>query len=489
MKNQHIAPEWKQLIDAAEDGYLLVDTAGIVVVMNTASARIGQRFLAGNFAPGVSLVQPLSPERKKAVQHSLSSAFKGHQVSYEVCYPFESSSVWLQADYNPVRNEQEVITHVAVTIKDISEKKLLEASVKKQTLLFENSFKSSGVAMALVSASGNFLEVNAALCQLFDFTRHELQHKTFQDLTHPEDLTRDLWLLRQVLQNRREGYRMEKRYIDRNGRIIWAILTVSLVRDGDGAPDFFITQIDDITETKQLISALDNSRLDLQNTASALQEQVSQLQDFGHIVGHDLRTRASAIHLLVDSGGDIDVEELPEVFAMLKTSSASILDTLSMLMTMIRPGNNSEQSLLKPEADAIVKQLTASLPPGAANFKMNFSAAGVRYPKPYLYSLFYNLLSNAVKYRSNQKKLEVSLSAHATGDGKVVIEIKDNGIGIDLERYGNDIFKMHQTFHEGYDSKGIGLFITKNQLERSGGTISVKSAPGKGTTFTIMLPE
>jgi signal transduction histidine kinase len=108
----------------------------------------------------------------------------------------------------------------------------------------------------------------------------------------------------------------------------------------------------------------------------------------------------------------------------------------------------------------------------------------ISYPKVYLESILYNLLSNALKYIAKDKIPEIIVSTY-TQDNRTILSVKDNGIGLDMNKYGNKIFKLNQVFHKGYDSKGIGLFITKTQVESLGGNIEVKSVLNEGSEFIV----
>ena len=99
-------------------------------------------------------------------------------------------------------------------------------------------------------------------------------------------------------------------------------------------------------------------------------------------------------------------------------------------------------------------------------------------------SILSNLLSNAIKYKSNNKPLEITVKADQVKD-KTILTFSDNGIGIDLERNKDKVFGLYQRFHDYPDSKGLGLYLVKSQVEAMDGTISIKSDVNKGTTFTI----
>jgi diguanylate cyclase (GGDEF)-like protein/PAS domain S-box-containing protein len=117
---------------------------------------------------------------------------------------------------------------------------------------FRLAFEHAPIGIALVSLDGGFTRVNRALCDLLGFDVSELVSKTFQEITHPEDLDIDLEYVRQVIAGDLRAYEMEKRYFHHDGHIVWVLLSVALVRDAEGDPLYFISQIQDISERKQL---------------------------------------------------------------------------------------------------------------------------------------------------------------------------------------------------------------------------------------------
>jgi two-component system, cell cycle sensor histidine kinase and response regulator CckA len=133
------------------------------------------------------------------------------------------------------------------------------AALRASEERFRNAVHYSAIGMALVAPDGRWLEVNPALCRIVGYTREELLAGTFQDITHPEDLEADMKFVRQMLAGELETYQMEKRYFHKDGRVVWVLLSVSLVRDAAGQPLHFIAQIQDLTERKQVDAALRES--------------------------------------------------------------------------------------------------------------------------------------------------------------------------------------------------------------------------------------
>ena len=116
--------------------------------------------------------------------------------------------------------------------------------------LFQSAFEFAAIGMALVSPEGKWLRVNRSVCKITGYSEAELLERTFQDITHPDDLDQDLEYVRKMLAGEIDTYQMEKRYFRKDGTIVWILLSVSLVRTKSGEPLFFISQIQDITRQK-----------------------------------------------------------------------------------------------------------------------------------------------------------------------------------------------------------------------------------------------
>lgn len=136
--------------------------------------------------------------------------------------------------------------------------------------LFQNAFEHAAIGMALVAPDGSWLRVNRSVCEITGYNEKELLERTFQDITHPDDVERDVAAARRLLAGEIDTYQVEKRYFHKNGSIVWVLLNVSLVRNGRNVPRFFISQIQDITQRKE-------SETQLSEAAKEIQELRKQL--------------------------------------------------------------------------------------------------------------------------------------------------------------------------------------------------------------------
>ena len=132
---------------------------------------------------------------------------------------------------------------------------------------FEGTFDQAAMGIALVAPDGRWLRVNNKLCSIVGYTQEEMLTKTFQDITHPDDLGTDLHQVQRMLANQIDTYALEKRYLRKGGGTVWVNLTVALVRKPDATPDFFISVVEDVSARKAAEQSLAESQ------AAALAEQ------------------------------------------------------------------------------------------------------------------------------------------------------------------------------------------------------------------------
>src|SRR5215208_6836738 len=137
-------------------------------------------------------------------------------------------------------------------IRDVTERKRAESALRESEQRFRGSFERAATGMALVGTDGRFLRVNRSLCEILGYPERELLGKTFQEITHPDDLEVDLGHLKRVLVRVVRTYQTEKRYLHKDGHVVWALLSVSVVHDEEDEPLYFVSQIQDVSERKNV---------------------------------------------------------------------------------------------------------------------------------------------------------------------------------------------------------------------------------------------
>jgi PAS domain S-box-containing protein len=375
--------------------------------------------------------------------------------------------------------------------RTFNEKRHLTERLELSESKFANIFKDSGIGMAIVSLKGQWLEVNPYLTELLGYSKDELIKKTFQEITFLEDLDKDLAFLRSAIRGEIGTYKVEKRYYHKKGHLIWVMITVSLIRNTDYTPRFFVVQIEDITKVKAIIAELEFKNDALILTSTDLRNKINQLEEFNGIVAHNLRGPAGSISMMLDMlQQDESPEENRELLCLITQSSKALNSTLDDLMQVLEVRLNQfinfDNCVLADVLDKTCHLLKGEIIRTRANIQSDFEVEQVKFPRIYLESIFYNLISNSLKYSRQDVPVNIRISA-CNEEGKIKLVFEDNGLGIDLIKHAQDVFKLNKVFHKGFDSKGVGLFITKNQLETHGGSITVESEPLIGSKFIVHI--
>ncbi len=194
----------------------------------------------------------LPPDRWMVLEPLYGAALRGEARATELSWSAENGDSLFLLEVNPWRGEAgEVLGGVAVA-RDITATKRTETELREARERFERAFEDAPIGMALIGLDGRWLRVNHRVCEITGFSAEDLLSKTFQEITHPDDLEADLEHVGSLLQGEIREYQMEKRYIRADGSEVWIMLSVSLVRDAGGEPLHFIAQIEDISERKRM---------------------------------------------------------------------------------------------------------------------------------------------------------------------------------------------------------------------------------------------
>lgn len=242
----------------------------------------------------------------------------------------------------------------------------------------------------------------------------------------------------------------------------------------------------------QDIDSIKKKGLVLQSSINALNDQNKRLQNFAYIVSHNLRSNTGNLQFMVNLHQESESpEDQAEVFAHIKSISNSLSTTIEHLgeIVKIHTEVDKERKIIefKEVFTNVMLALDNNIKNTRAKIEYDFTKCPVvNYIPAYLESIFQNLLTNSLKYRHPDRQPIITCSTIADHD-HIYLVFEDNGIGIDMERYGEKVFGMYKTFHTNADAKGIGLFITRNQIESLGGTIKIDSTVNVGTKFTIKL--
>ena len=306
-----------------------------------------------------------------------------------------------------------------------------------------------------------------------------------QNIVYRDDLGVHEDYYNKLIDGQIDKYEVWQRYFHKHGTLIWTLLSASLIRNSHGEPSYLIWQFTDVTEYKK-------NQEKLHTILNLVNEQNDRLSAFAEITSHNLRSHSGNLRTLTDFMSEEHTWlSKDKNFEYLKKAVENLEATVSHLteitkVKQIEPNKMESLYLYDFAENAIYNVLSAAKNAGALIINNIDESLLVKGIPAYLDSILLNFLTNAIKYRSKERQTKIELSAHLK-ENYVVLKIKDNGLGIDVNKHGNAIFQMHKTIHNNKDANGIGLFITKNHIESIGGEVNVISEVGVGSEFSVCL--
>lgn len=254
---------------------------------------------------------------------------------------------------------------------------------------------------------------------------------------------------------------------------------------------YFITRMQRDSYARERRLAIDRAA-SLERQKDMLTEANKGLLQFNNIVSHNLRAPVASII------GMSEVLKTPITEEEKSWAMSYMVDAARMLDTVICDLNAILATNSKPEPEeiefskltgSVLKSLEMQVAEAGAEIRLSIhpDATSIYTIRVYLHSILHNLVSNAVKYRHKGRLPEIAISA-LVKDKKYCITVQDNGIGIDLKKHSSDLFGLYKRFSHEQEGRGLGLHMTRTQVESLGGSIRVDSAPGAGSVFTVLLP-
>ncbi|HEX6222882.1 MAG TPA: PAS domain S-box protein, partial [Chryseolinea sp.] len=369
---------------------------------------------------------------------------------------------------------------IDITAQKNAERELIKVA-KENYRLFNTAVNLNAIA----GFDGYFKKISPAWEQLLGWTELELKSKPYAEFVHQDDIEITNGAT-EFMAGGNDLLHFENRYRCKDGSYRWLLWSSA----SDVKNQLIYASAIDITERKKSEDELLRSKQHLEALAVKLQEKNRQLDEFAHIISHNLRSPVGNIKALIGLlDGSSTLLDYQQIFEKIRTVSSNLGDTMNELMETLKVKTDTDiprvEIRFKEVFDKVVQSLEGELIQRSASISFDFNdAPKLYYSKAYLESIFQNLLSNALKYSSTKRKPEIKVTT-TTVDSGVELRVQDNGLGIDLAKHGSKLFGLHKTFHEHKDAKGVGLFLVKTQVEALGGSITAESELDEGTTFII----
>ena len=414
-------------------------------------------------------------------------------ISSELFKRKDGLSIPVEYWSNPLLQDGKLLGCV-VSFQDISQRQKYERALRESEQRFRSIFEGAEIGIVVLDLLDNRLIVNAACEQILGYSAQELQTASdLEALTHPDDREMQEVALKKLRSGEVERLRMEKRYIARYGRLVWAIVRFTILRDEHGKPRWILAMMVDITERKLATDQLERAKL----AAEAANEAKST---FLATMSHEVRTPLNGILGLSELLLETELKpEQKEHLSLLHYSAESLLLILNDILdfSKIEAGRLEVERLtfdLPARLERIIK--TFSIRALQKGLKLKFEPAsdlpnGVVGDPVRLQQILFNLLANAVKF-TDSGEIRVAVSANYSSADQVMLQfdISDTGIGIPdsvQEKIFEPFTQADGTMARKYGGTGLGLAISKRLVEKMGGRIWVESILGYGSVFHFTL--
>ena len=484
---------YKTLMDNLQTSVMIIQEGIIKFANNALSEKSGY---TNKELVGKNFKIFLHPEESQTISYYHSQRFNGGNApeNYRI-KGLKKGNGYIWMDVKVKEIEYEGKNSLLVLMDDIDEQVKSEEKLKKSEANFRNLFEKAPVGIALVDQGGNPVHVNNCLCEILGYSKDEILKMHFKDFSHPEDLQKDMAYFCELKAGKRESYEIEKRYYHKSGKIIWAELKVSILRDTVGDKDLIIGMITDRTEQKAASE-------ELIITKEKAEESNRLKSAFLATISHEIRTPLNAIlgfsDILQNTSEEKDTLEYSSIIYENGHNLLTIMDDILELAlaenekVRIRPGRFNLNQLF----NQFCKQLSEIIfMAGKDNIKMNchldpaLEDEVIVTDKSKTYQVIMNLMKNAVKFTHSGF---IELGCCRKSPNTISFYVRDTGIGIEKEKQ-NIIFEF---FRQGDDSQtkkyggiGVGLAISKRIAKAMNGNLTVESTPGKGSVFEFTIPH
>ena len=494
--------QFRLMIEHAPEGILMADSDGRIVLAN---AQLGQFF---GYKPEELVGQPL----EVLIPESLRKVHERHRTHYAQEPSGRRMGVGreLMARH---RDGREIPIEVGLSpiqlggrrlaiafVNDITLRKQADASLRASEARFRTNFEHAGIGMAVISADGHWLEANRVLCGMLGYSEETLRRMTFQELTHPDDRHVDRDLFPKLLTGEIPVLRVETRYRRADGEYLWVRVNSVVVRDEEGHPLQFISQLENITELKRA----EAERREIESKMI----ETAKLESLGVLAGgiaHDFNNILTGILGYASLGSAEVTPDSPfaETFAHIEVAAVRASDLCKQMLAYAGRAPSQTQAadlgiLLQETADLVRHSIGRNI---ELSFDITPALPPVEVDSSQIRQVLMNLMINAAEAIGDRDgriacrcfPLRVDddyLQSHApvppVDEGEfVAIEIEDTGCGIKPENIRR-IFEPF--FTTKFTGRGLGLAATHGIMRTHRGGLEIASVVNEGTTFKLLLP-
>ncbi|WKK74113.2 PAS domain S-box protein [Marivirga salinae] len=408
----------------------------------------------------------------------------------QLCLVWKNGTVkYLSLQGSPMSYDNGKVNEVVITILDITQRIIAQKQLDQTKNQMQSILKEmDDVVWSVSIPEYKMIYITPSIEKITGFPQSYYLENYVGNRWEERIYENDKKLLEKAYQDLDEkgSFELEYRIRSKDDRLKWVLNKGTIIKK-NGKPSRLDGYITDISKRKEQENAL-------KKYLAIVEDQNERLKNFTYIVSHNLRSHSANIqglmYLINKKNPEIAENEYVK---LLNVASDKLDDTLHHLNNVVSVVSSADEMHKINLSDAITA-FSDTFENFIKESKIWFlnevsKAVYVEAVPAFLESIITNLLNNAIKYKDPEKNDAYVRISSRKFNGIVIIEIEDNGLGIDLEKYGEKLFGMYKTFHNHKDSRGLGLFLTKNQIESMGGKIEVVSKLGIGSTFKVFLKD
>jgi PAS domain S-box-containing protein len=426
----------------------------------------------------------IHPDDRKMVFKSIqksSMEFSLWNATFRVKLP-DGRTLWLSGESLPMKTPDSTIWNGY--LNDVTEKIQHKRQLQETELKFRNLlYNTKHIAIQGYDTNGTIIYWNKGSEFFYGYQENEVIHKNVSDiLVSCNDIERVQKFFNRIKNGERVNQSGEWEHLSVDGRVIHVISSYFLHHRIDKSVEIYCIDVD--------ISEIKDKNRELQHLVNITTSQNERLLNFAHIVSHNIRSHTSNLLGLTTVYEDLENDNEKEGFINLIHQTSQRLDeTIHNLNEIIsiqtQPNLKKTTVYLKEYVDSTIFSLSFIINKQQANINVNIDKdINIEVVPAYLDSILLNLITNAIRYAHPSRNIEINIYTEIK-NGFLILTIQDNGLGIDLNRHKEKLFKMYKTFHDNPDARGLGLFLVKTQIEAMNGKIEVESEVNKGSKFMI----
>ncbi len=476
------------ILKYANDIILLIDNNFIVVEANDKALETYQ-YNRGEII-GLPLKKFIDGKAANKIEKSFSRLDDMGYDTFESRHKRRDGSVF-PIEISARRVDIEGVKFYQAICRDITERKYAEEILKESEERFRKIFEESPLCIAMTDKDMGIIRANNAYCRMLGYSEEELNGMTYKDFTHPDDIQKDELAVLQLVSRKIPIHHTEKRFLKKDGSLIWGSTTVSIIRNNNGEIQFFLVMVEDIT-SKVLAAA------ELLAAKEKAEESDRLKTAFLHNVSHEIRTPMNAIMgfstLLNDP--ELTGSDRIQFTDIIRQSGNQLLSIINDIVDLasIESGQmkvNLRSININRAMKSLCEQFSykerAQKVKLALKTPLKSNNAEIMTDGTKLVQILSNLINNALKF-TPEGRIDIG---YILQDGFLEFSVKDTGIGIPPEfhyKVFERFYQVDNTVSRQYQGTGLGLSICKAYAELLGGKIWLESSPGSGTTFSFTIP-